>query len=300
MKLKQRLPGSSPERYSLFAFLHSRATVSWSIGRQLIFASLCGVVLASAGPQESTGVLTPANLPPEPADDTTADVILQSGHSGRITALVFNRNDDILASASEDRTILLWSVAQARQVLWLRGHTGAVRALAFSRDGAHLASGSDDHTIRLWEVKTGRILGTWKTPNESSDLLAFSPDGALLVSAGGGPHGGGVAPVTLWAVATGRKIRTLEAMANDVTNVFFSANGSRVIVANRYGDMDIRGSIKIFDSGTGNLLEKRMALLRAASEDGAWMAIQQGAGKQLGTGIFESPAERPVTTLEGQ
>ena len=259
---------------------------------------MCGVVLASVCAQETAGLLAPATL--QPANDTTADVILQSGHSGRITALVFNRNGDILASASEDRTILLWSAAQGRQMFWLRGHTGTVRALAFSSDGALLASGSDDHTIRLWEMKTGRIMATWQTPDESTVHLTFSRDGTRLVAAGGGPYEGGTAPVSLWDVPTGRKLRTLEAMATGVTNVFFNSDGSRVVVASETGDIDIRGTIKTFDSETGDLQETRAALLQAASDDGAWMAIQQGVGRQLGTGIFESPGERPATTLEGQ
>lgn len=297
MKLKQRLPRSSRGECG-FAFFNCRLPVSWAIGRHFILASACGVVLASACAQETTGLLAPATL--QPADGTTADVILQSGHSGRITALVFNRNGDVLASASEDRTILLWSAAQGRQMFWLRGHTGTVRALAFSRDGALLASGSDDHTIRVWEIKTGRIMATWQTPDESTFHLAFSRDGSRLLAAGGGPYEGGTAPVSLWDVPTGRKLRTLEAMATGVTNVFFSSDGSRVVVASETGDIDIRGTIKTFDSGTGNLLETRTALVQAASEDGAWMAIQQGVGKQLATRIFESPGERQVTTLEGQ
>jgi WD40 repeat protein len=199
MKLKQS-PG-----YPFFriAFPRFRAIAGY-----LIFASLYGLELPSASAQDIIGVIVPAK--PQPAEDIAADMVLQSGHSGRVTGLVFSSDGDMLASAGDDKTIQLWNVAQGRQIFCLRGHTGAVRAIAFSPDGSHLASGSDDHTIRLWAVQTGKFLATLQMPNESAVHLAFSPDGSRLVAAGGGPYEGGAGPVVLWDVATGREIRTLE------------------------------------------------------------------------------------------
>ena len=116
-----------------------------AIAGYLIFASLYGLELPSATAQDIIGVIIPAKS--RPAEDIPADMILQSGHFGRVTGLVFSSDGDMLASAGDDRTIQLWNVAEGRQILCLRGHTGAVRAIAFSPDQSRLASGSDDHTI---------------------------------------------------------------------------------------------------------------------------------------------------------
>ena len=118
-----------------------------------------------------------------------------------------------------------------------------------------------------------------------------------MVGAGGGPYEGGAGPVILWDVHTGREIRTLERKAIGVTRVFFSADGSRVMIADRHGDIDVRGSIRTYDRETGRLLATRAALLKAATDDGDWIALEQGGGDQAEVAICESSGNRPVATL---
>jgi len=71
------------------------------------------------------------------------------GHTGG-GSVSFSPNGQILASASEDSSIRLWSVAHGTTLKTLSGHTSWVWAVAFSPDGQTLASGSEDCTIRLW------------------------------------------------------------------------------------------------------------------------------------------------------
>jgi WD40 repeat protein len=65
----------------------------------------------------------------------------------------------LLASASNDHTILLWDPESGTRIWALHGHTAAVTGLCVvPYRGRHLlASTSDDRTARLWDPATGTV-----------------------------------------------------------------------------------------------------------------------------------------------
>ncbi|KAJ8012283.1 hypothetical protein DPEC_G00067060 [Dallia pectoralis] len=83
---------------------------------------------------------------------------------GAVLALA--QNDSYLASASDDCSIVLWSVKDLTSKPWvdpcasfvLRGHNGGVTCLAFSTDGKELLSGGKDQALVVWEVSTSPVL----------------------------------------------------------------------------------------------------------------------------------------------
>jgi tRNA A-37 threonylcarbamoyl transferase component Bud32 len=74
-----------------------------------------------------------------------------AGHQRGIPILRFSPDGRYLATASEDRLVILWDVATGKEVLTLRGHRRGTHALAFSPDGRRLASGGSD-TVRIWDI----------------------------------------------------------------------------------------------------------------------------------------------------
>ncbi|MBI4512127.1 MAG: serine/threonine protein kinase [Deltaproteobacteria bacterium] len=104
------------------------------------------------------------------------------GHGGAILALAVAPRGDLLATASEDRSIGLWDTATGSRLAMLVGHEGAVDDLAFSAKGDLLVSASADLTVRAWDVqgRKGRIL----TRHQGAiSQVAVSPDGTCAASA---------------------------------------------------------------------------------------------------------------------
>ncbi len=119
------------------------------------------------------------------------------GHSGPVVSVVFNSDGSMLATGGEDKSILLWNVADHKSIGQpLIGHAGPVVSLAFSPDGKMLASESLDasstsvitgKTVIVWDLATGKPVGqnTISPGDVLVNYLAFSPDGKTLATING-------------------------------------------------------------------------------------------------------------------
>jgi WD40 repeat protein len=96
-------------------------------------------------------------------------------------ACAFSPDGRLLATASRDRTVRLWQVANGQEVHQLAGHTGSMMACAFSPDGRLLATASTDGTARLWEVASGQEL-THCVVDAPLTCCAWHPIGSWLVA----------------------------------------------------------------------------------------------------------------------
>ncbi|MDX2035148.1 MAG: WD40 repeat domain-containing protein [Isosphaeraceae bacterium] len=114
---------------------------------------------------------------------TPAAARVVTGHSGPIHAAVGLPGGPLAATASADKTIRIFDVAQGKELRKLDGHTDAVRALALTKDGKTLVSGSADKTARTWNVADGKAVKA--TPPQAAEVTAIAaPAGPEAVVAG--------------------------------------------------------------------------------------------------------------------
>ncbi|MEM1216630.1 MAG: WD40 repeat domain-containing protein, partial [Bacteroidota bacterium] len=88
------------------------------------------------------------------------ELFLIDGHEDWIRNIDWSTNGQLLATASDDMMVGVWSAETGEMQHLLAGHTDWVRDVAFSPDNKVLASASDDGIIRIWDPEAGDELAS--------------------------------------------------------------------------------------------------------------------------------------------
>ena len=177
---------------------------------------------------------TGASLRSAPA--TPMPIHRLTGHAGKIAALAFSPDGQLLAAAggSPGRfgEIKVWNATDGSLVRTIRGHDDAIYALRWSGDGTRLITGSYDRLVKIWDAESGEERSTLKEHTEAVFSLDIAPSPSLPPQAGEGEGGGnwlatasGDRTIKLWDLATGRRRYTLSESLAAVYTVAFRGDG---------------------------------------------------------------------------
>ena len=86
-------------------------------------------------------------------------LIVQSGHSGPVTDVVFSADDRFIITSGEDKRIVIWDRTTQKQFGVLQGHNGPVNALCIVPDDPdHVYSVSDDGLFIKWHILSEKVV----------------------------------------------------------------------------------------------------------------------------------------------
>lgn len=167
-----------------------------------------------------------------------------SGHSRSVWRVAFSPVAPVLASASGDRSVIIYDL-DSRDILHrLKAHKGYVNAIAFSPNGKYIASGAGDRKVIIWDVNSGTALRTLSGHNGDINALTWSQSGELLVS--GSDDGRAI----VWDSSNGNTVSEISETGADITALAISPDETTVATAGSDGD------IRLYNSQDGSKLSQ--------------------------------------------
>ncbi|MEK6320575.1 MAG: protein kinase [Acidobacteriota bacterium] len=115
-------------------------------------------------------------------DAATQTMLSRFNYSAQVWRLAFSPDGRWLVSSHDDGAILVWDVAERKQVASLNEHAGSVHAVAFSPDGKQLASAGEDRSVIVWDTELGEKEAVLNGHASRVTAVAFSPDAKWVAS----------------------------------------------------------------------------------------------------------------------
>ncbi|KAI8074950.1 quinon protein alcohol dehydrogenase-like superfamily [Gongronella butleri] len=166
---------------------------------------------------------------------------VRQAHTDSILAVAFCDAQNILMTASKDKSIKMWSLADGQHIRSLTGHTRAVTSLQF--DDAKIVSGSMDHTLKIWNLHTGSLIRTLE--GHTGGVLSLHFDCRLLAS------GSDDGVIKVWNFRNG-ECSTLSGHTEAVNHVRVFENSTRLLSSSTDGrlilwDLDSKQQLRVFE-----------------------------------------------------
>lgn len=253
--------------------------------------SLGAVALPSTVPQTSSAAYTdPLNNPPafiltgsqdqtvkkwevprkpQQKGEKTRAQFTRKAHDKDINALTTHHNNQVFASASQDKTVKIWSIAEGEVQGILRGHKRGVWSVRFSPD---------------------------KMPTVQGDNGAVANKGVVLT-------GSGDKTIKIWSLGDYTCVRTFEGHSNSILKVVWLGCGSEdrskspVQFASAGGD----GLVKVWDANSGEAectLDNHEDRVWALAVNPVTNAIVSGSGDSTVTLWKDSTTETQAAATQ--
>lgn len=148
-----------------------------------------------------------------------------NGHSGPVLACKLSPCLEYLLSASDDKTLRIWSMFNGECLKVLKGHMKVVNdcdfhpAFKMFRKEICIVSGSGDGTLKLWNSADQVPVSTIYAHDQSVYRCAFSPCGNTILSCSEDMT------IRTWNFPEGYNLFIYQAHSSPVTSIRFSLSG---------------------------------------------------------------------------
>nr|XP_012626953.1 POC1 centriolar protein homolog A isoform X7 [Microcebus murinus] len=159
-----------------------------------------------------------------------------------VRSVHFCSDGQSLVTASDDKTVKVWSTHRQKFLFSLSQHINWVRCAKFSPDGRLIVSASDDKTVKLWDKNSRECVHSYCEHGGFVTYVDFHPSGTCIAAAGMDNT------VKVWDVRTHRLLQHYQLHSAAVNALSFHPSGNYLITASS------DSTLKILDLMEGRLL----------------------------------------------
>lgn len=195
------------------------------------------------------------------------------GHQGPVIGVAFSSDGKSIATASADRTAIVFDTLSGEPKKVCKGHMGFVYSVSFNPAGDHLATSSMDQTAIIWNISDPHLTEpkpehVLRGHGNMLGVVTYSPKGDLLATA----SADGTAKI--WDARTGTDLLTLAGHNSLVYGVAFSPDEKQVATASW------DGTARVWNISGGLNLVGHTGEIKAVSysEDGRFLATGSADG----------------------
>ncbi|MFN8456886.1 MAG: protein kinase [Anaerolineae bacterium] len=161
--------------------------------------------------------------------ETKRKILKLSGHTDRVTSVVYRPDGKQLATGSLDGTAQVWDGLTGETILTLIQDGAPINDVAYNTTGEYLAAGNRNGLIIVWEIATGQLVKAWAGHQGAVSSLAFSPDAKYLATTGDDGL------VKVWDASTFALLSTLTGHRGAIRDVAFSPDSAFLATASSDG-----------------------------------------------------------------
>jgi WD40 repeat protein len=181
-------------------------------------------------------------------------------HKDSIVAIAFSKRPGLIATASADRTVKIWSQKEGKLQREF-STSGQLCKLEFSLNAKTLSAMTCKGSFQRWDLQTGQLLQTLSIPAKQQDAywqpttIDFLEDHQLAATITNDMN------VSLWNLTTGKQLKAISSNDRGFLSVALSKDGKLLATVSLSKSTDLLTggnyhTIKIWDVESGQVLSQ--------------------------------------------
>ena len=103
------------------------------------------------------------------------------GHKMTVNSVTFSSDGQLLASASNDKIVILWNMT-SYMLNKIINHHIPVQTLAFNPINSQQLASAASCKVHLWDTESGKLIKSFMGHNNTINSICFILDGQILAS----------------------------------------------------------------------------------------------------------------------